>query len=370
MLSRRLIRLQATSSRLAPGTRFYNPLNQSRQSGRAVNDPRNASPVDAANPEGRKQAAHGEFTGNTEGVGFADQVGSQSTSGSNVQGVGVGGPESAEGITGQESITPPSFVDAVKDKLGFKTTAGEDKQNRGGGRGVTGAGRLTFDNAKRTIHTSVVARMPAKTRGQASEESMQPKDKIYAEQNPHLKHKSKAGSPDTGKGNADKDLKLPSHESSNTRKRAFHTSARSLQEKDSTPHTADSYLKDVDDTAPVNPKVHQVDSSSDTGAPVALANEQPATGNFSRAGPDSPEYETVCFAYSMLSWPGEVFTLCCDTARQTSKHDQPYDTKPTRGPEAEQKLRYGGQATLGGNTSKPDEGPSGKAAEGRKPEGY
>ena len=52
--------------------------------------------------------------------------------------------------------------------------------------------------------------------------------------------------------------------------------------------------------------------------------------------------------------------------QQTSKHDQPYDTKPTKGPEADQKLRYGGRDAQD-NTTKPDEGPTGKAAAGLKP---
>ena len=222
MLSRRLARLQAPPSRLLgvrtpTSVRSYSaarkgdPFDQSRQSGFAARDRNDPFSVDAATRQGGKQATHGEFIGNKEGVGFADQVGSQSTSHLTAHGNGVK-PESAEGISGQENITPPSFVDAVKDKLGLETTAGEDKQNRGGGKGVMGTGSFAYDGAKRTIHTSAASRVPAKTHGQAPEASRQPKDKSLADQNDHLKHKSKATSPDSGKGNAARDPKLPSHE--------------------------------------------------------------------------------------------------------------------------------------------------------------
>ena len=53
-----------------------------------------------------------------------------------------------------------------------------------------------------------------------------------------------------------------------------------------------------------------------------------------------------------------------------NKHDQPYDVPPTRGPEKEQKSRYGGQPGVNKEQpSQPDEGPAGKDADGRKPEG-
>ncbi len=343
MLAHRLTRLTTrlvAVPRTSASVRFYNPdqkgdpHDQSHQSGYAATDPKKASPADAASPAGGKQASRGGLSGNQEGVGFADQVGSQSSSDSDTHANTAQKPESSEGFGAEENITPPSFTDAVKNKLGFKTTAGEDKQNRGGGKGVTGTGNVTYDTAKRTMHTSAVHRMPAKTQGQAPEASRQPKDKTYSDQNAHLKHK-KAGAPDQGKGNAAKDPKLPSHEvsrvprvrgiyvcrfevfqsdtkpsqlqgSSKPQKRGFHTSARAFEEKGSEKHTADSYFKDVDSTEPVNPKVHQVDSSSDTGAPVARANEQPATGHFSRAGPESPEYETV--SHHGSQWGGEMFT--------------------------------------------------------------
>lgn len=42
----------------------------------------------------------------------------------------------------------------------------------------------------------------------------------------------------------------------------------------------------------MNPKVHQVDAGA-SGAPVARANEKPATGEFSRAGSQTGEYDAV-----------------------------------------------------------------------------
>jgi hypothetical protein len=71
-----------------------------------------------------------------------------------------------------------------------------------------------------------------------------------------------------------------------------------MQDGSSGKHTSESYFKDIDNTEPVNPKVHQVDSS---GAPIARGNEQPTTGQFSRSGPDSTEYETVCWSLMFRS---------------------------------------------------------------------
>lgn len=156
--------------------------------------------------------------------------------------------------------------------------------------------------------------------------------------------------------------------SSAHQKRGFSSSARSSQKGEEAKHTAHSYFKDVDSTEPVNPKVHQVDSSGESGAPVARANEVPATGQYSRAGPDSPEYATVSHQHSVLivSCGSEILTLFVE--EQVSKHDQPYDTPPTRGPEKDEKLRYGGVSGMD-KPSKANEGPEGQNAGGRKPEG-
>ena len=218
MLTRHIVRSTRApyALRVASGARYYNPdqrgdtFDQAHEQGLAARSPKKSTPVDAASPEEGKNAARGGLTGNKENVGFADQVGSQSTSGSNTFADSVGKPESAEGVTGQENITPTAFADVVKQKLGFKTTSGEDKQNRGGGKGVTGTGQVTVDRGKRTIHTSAVWMMGAETIGQAPEASRQPKEKTHAEQNPHLKHKAEGSQPDSGKGNASPNPTLPS----------------------------------------------------------------------------------------------------------------------------------------------------------------
>lgn len=198
MLTRRVLRLAQTSN-----VRFYSAaLDQSRRAGHAAKDQSKSGPLDAANPEKGKKASRDGLTGNAEGVGFADQVGSQSASGK---------ASTGEGTNGHENITPPSFADAIKQKLGFGTTAGEAKQNRGGGKGVTGTGQPAFDHGKRTMHSSAV-RMKDKTQGQAPASSRQPKDSTHGEQNAHLKHKKSPGAPDSGKGNAGANPTLPSRQ--------------------------------------------------------------------------------------------------------------------------------------------------------------
>lgn len=209
MLSRRVLRLAQTSRSVAPITsvRFYNPdqkgdpLDQSYQSGFAARDQNKASPVDAANPASKKQVPH-DLKGNREGLGFAEQVGSNSASAHDDH-----HQASSEGKTGEERITPPSFKDAVKKKLGLETSAGEDKQNRGGGVGVTGTGQLP--GGKRSFHMAAVRRAD-QTKGQAPEASRRPKESTHGEQNEHLKHKSSPSKPDSGKGNAAEEPTLPS----------------------------------------------------------------------------------------------------------------------------------------------------------------
>lgn len=210
MLSRRLLRLAQTPRPVAPLTsvRFYNPdqkgdpLDQAHRAGHAASDPRNASPVDAASPDKGKKAPH-DLRGNREGLGFAEQVGSASTSAHHDQHRAA----AAEGHTGAERVTPPSLKDAVKKALGMETSAGEDKQNRGGGVGVTGTGQLP--GGRRSFHSAPVRRADP-TRGQAPEASRQRKDSTHGEQNEHLKHKPSAATPDSGKGNAAEEPTLPS----------------------------------------------------------------------------------------------------------------------------------------------------------------
>ncbi|CAL1699903.1 unnamed protein product [Somion occarium] len=336
------------------------PLHQQlKASKEKAENPEETTPLDAAasGHQPRHKAAREEPGGNPEGVGFVDQVGSQSSTANRTKDSDVRGgrPNEHERVGGQENITPPSFVDAVKNKLGMKTTSGEDKQNRGGGEGVTGTGKPRFDTAKRTLWTSAVNRAAASdrtTQGQAPDKSREPKERTNAEQNPHLTHKSSSAK-DSGKGNAAEEPTLPSHKFNDRKSkksptaqqtRSFSSSARVRE--DEPKHTAESYFKDVDQALPSSSKTHQVDSSA-TGAKVQHAQE-PLTGGFSRSGVGSQEYETM-----------------------DRKH--PYDVPPSSGPDAEQKLRYGGEPNLNSKenqnrNSHSDEGPEGASKAGRKPE--
>ena len=148
------------------------------------------------------------ISGNPEGIGFAEQVGSQSAS-AHARVLAT----SREAFSGQENITPPSLTDAVKNKLGLKTTAGEDKQNRGGGEGVTGSGKPRFDSGKRLMSTSAILSKDKTTKGQAPQASRQPKDKTNADQNEHITHRSSSAKDGKrGKGNAAQNPTLPSHQ--------------------------------------------------------------------------------------------------------------------------------------------------------------
>ncbi|KZT06461.1 uncharacterized protein LAESUDRAFT_700258 [Laetiporus sulphureus 93-53] len=320
----------------------YHPGDPHDQAARAGQSKSDKTPLDAASQEPGKKASREGLSGNPEGVGFAEQVGSASTFASD-------GASAEEGKGGQEESTPPGFFDAVKSKLGFQTTSGEVKQNRGGGEGVTGTGtfaRLKENEHRRGLHTSAVARMADPTKGQAPDASRQPKDRTYADQNDHLKHRSQSDpAPSQGKGNAAEQPSLPSHQFRDkthnaSQKRMLHTSARRLEEK----HTTETYSKDVDNSPPSSKKTHQVDPSG-TGAQVVRPNE-PVTGEFSRAGPNTEEYETV-------------------------DKRNPYDLP---GKEKDEKFRYGGTGALdarsskGDTVSKPGEGPEGASAGGHHPE--
>ncbi|THH28218.1 hypothetical protein EUX98_g5964 [Antrodiella citrinella] len=298
------------------------PLHQSRDRAKATRANGGDTTSHDAASSGQQQASHGDHAGNPEGVGFTDQVGSHSASANK-------GATAAkhEGFGGQENITPPSFTDAVKNKVGMGTTAGEDKQNRGGA----------------VLQKDV-------TKGQAPKESRKPKENTNGDQNEHLEHTSASskGGPKRGKGNAAENPTLPSHQFNDKPKdsRGFTTSAVAQAEKSK--HTADSYFKDVDSNPPNSGKTFQVDSSAD-GAQVQRANE-PQSGEFMNSGPGDKEYDTM------------------------SKKGQPYDTPPSGGPESNQKLRYGGtpgnvESEKKDGVSSSKDGPQGASKGGRKPEG-
>ncbi|KAI0832864.1 hypothetical protein BC628DRAFT_1529211 [Trametes gibbosa] len=273
------------------------PQAQAARSGKKVaQGDQSSGPHDAASRTGGQKTDRSGLTGNQEDIGFADQVGSASSTGN------------------KSDVTASS--------------AGEGK-----------------GKSSRAYHTSAVGRAPS-TIGQAPDSSRQPKERTNGDQNSHLKHKAAGGhaSPDKGKGNAGESPALPSHQfdkkhaSKPKQARSFSTSARRFEEK----HTADSYFKDVDRTPPASSKTHQVDASA-TGSQVSRPNER-MTGQFSRAGPETKEYETVT-------------------------RDEQYNIPPDDGPEKDQKLRYGNMPHSDlKNVSKKDEGPEGASKGGRKPE--
>ncbi|TFK46986.1 hypothetical protein OE88DRAFT_1728773 [Heliocybe sulcata] len=356
----RTSRLLHTTSRLSATSRTSGGQDPSVSQGHAVSQ-NNQSPQDihseharagmaesknegpdAASQSGRAQQVpdKGKFSGNQEGVGMQEQIGGKSAEGSG----GVKG--------GEEEASPPGIFAALKSKVGLGTSSGEVKQNRGAGEGVTGTGTGPKQVGSRGLHTSAVKPSPEVSKAEP-EGSRTPKDTdVQGEQNAHLTHKS-AGERDHGRGNASDEPTLPSRRNEapadritnpaggKQQARSYHMSARRMAEDK--PHSAESYFKDVDETAPPDSKTHSVAYGSE----VQRASEPPS-GEWSRKGAESKEYDTV-------------------------SKDEPY-SPPAPGAESE-KLRYGNREEWGdqpgkgqGGTSHPGEGPAGDSAGGRKPE--
>ena len=182
----------------------YDPQDQAARAARAAQAEGQTAPYDAATSRSQMKAERGDVSGNPESVGFAEQVGSQSP-------YTKRGEQGQHGSTGrQEDTTPPGLFSTIKKNLGLGTTTGQAKQNRDGGKGVTGTG--TPRSEHRMLHTSTAAYMADPMKGLAPQESRQPKDSTYGDQNTHLTHKSHANEADKGKGNADTSPKLPSHQ--------------------------------------------------------------------------------------------------------------------------------------------------------------
>ncbi|KAG2036701.1 hypothetical protein BDR03DRAFT_921132 [Suillus americanus] len=121
--------------------------------------------------------------------------------------------------------------------------------------------------------------------------------------------------------------------------RSLQTFTRPLYSSSGTPkpHSAESYFKDVDETAPLDPTIHCVDAASD----AVQRPYQPPSGQWSQAGVRTSEYECV-------------------------SKDEPYDVPEQQA--NEDKLRYGGTKKVYPETSHPGEGPEGQSKGGRKPE--
>ncbi|KIK36052.1 hypothetical protein CY34DRAFT_811633 [Suillus luteus UH-Slu-Lm8-n1] len=120
--------------------------------------------------------------------------------------------------------------------------------------------------------------------------------------------------------------------------RPLHTSTRLLRPTPK-PHNAESYFKDVDETAPSDPTIHRVDATSE----AVQRPYEPPSGEWSQAGVRTREYEHV-------------------------SGDKPYDVRD--GDAEGSGLRYGGTEKLGAGTghSGGGEGPEGQSKGGRKPE--
>ncbi len=115
----------------------------------------------------------------------------------------------------------------------------------------------------------------------------------------------------------------------------FHTSA-SAHFPTSQTHSTDAYNKDVDTTPPEDSTTYQVDPDVDVQKSTA-----PPSGEFSRAGTSTSEYENVDTTSQPYAVPG-----------QSQRYGNVDEWRNDKGPE----------------TSKPDEGPEGKSSGGRKPE--
>jgi len=115
------------------------------------------------------------------------------------------------------------------------------------------------------------------------------------------------------------------------------TSLRGYSKPSSSDHTSDSYAKDVDATPPSDSQVHRVDPNSES----VQKPHEPPSGEWSRAGVKTKEYENVDHAHPYAASGG-------------------------------QNQRYGGKesypAEKGPETSQPGDGPEGKEAGGRKAE--
>jgi hypothetical protein len=131
--------------------------------------------------------------------------------------------------------------------------------------------------------------------------------------------------------------------------RPLHTSTRLFRPQSSSelgtskPHNAESYFKDVDETAPSDPTIHRVDATSE----AVQRPYEPPSGEWSQAGVRTREYEHV-------SGPG----------------DKPYDVRDGDGEGGG--LRYGGTEKLGAGAGtshhREGEGVEGQSKGGRKPE--
>ena len=117
-----------------------------------------------------------------------------------------------------------------------------------------------------------------------------------------------------------------------TRRAAMHTSA-SARFPASQKHSTDAYNKDVDTTPPEDSTTYMVDPEADV-----QKSDAPASGEWSKAGTLTSEYENVNTTTQPYAAPG-----------QSQRYGNMNALAKDKGPET-------------------DDGPNGKASGGRKPE--
>ncbi|KAJ2921723.1 hypothetical protein H1R20_g15371, partial [Candolleomyces eurysporus] len=101
----------------------------------------------------------------------------------------------------------------------------------------------------------------------------------------------------------------------------------SSKPKDSSSHTADSYAKDdVDPTPPQDSTIFRVDNS---GSETSQKPYEPATGQWSRAGARTSEYEHTRGNYTTEGGPG----LRYGAKEEYNKEKGPETPKRDEGPE-------------------------------------
>lgn len=145
---------------------------------------------DAATSRGE----HGDVSGNPEGAGFAEQVGSQSFSTKK-------GERGQHRFTGkQEDTISLGKFSMIKKNLGLGTTTR-----------VMGIGSFRPEEYW-LLHTSIIVHVADPVESQAPQGNRQPEDSMYGDQSAHLRHKSYAKKAGAGKGNAAASLKRPSYQ--------------------------------------------------------------------------------------------------------------------------------------------------------------
>lgn len=225
---------------------------------------KDSPPLDAAASatESTLKAPASGLSGNKEGVGFVEQVGSASGAEASRS---MRARNQGEGEVKEEEAKPPGILAALKQVLGIGTSVEDVKQNRGSGEGVTGTGTgvgmdagtkakmegtatktgevgsagewsnqrtpgshksyyscatlggvdLASSSAISASGSSSTAvpekESQAPSQSPYPDSSRKPKERTHGDQNEHLRHKKSSRDRDSGSGNAAEEPFLPSH---------------------------------------------------------------------------------------------------------------------------------------------------------------